>query len=106
VILVREDLATTDIAALEATTGLLAVHGARTSHAAVLARQLGKACIVGCTGLAIDADGHAGQFGAQRIAEGEMLTLDAASGCVYPGSLPVVRTPPHELLGRLNALGA
>ncbi|HXQ63253.1 MAG TPA: PEP/pyruvate-binding domain-containing protein [Steroidobacteraceae bacterium] len=106
VILVREELATSDIAALEATAGLLAVRGARTSHAAVVARQLGKACIVGCAGLAIDADRHAGQVGARRIAEGEMLTLDAASGRVYPGRLAVVRRPPSELLGRLNALGA
>ena len=106
VVLVREDVATSDIAALEATAGLLAARGARTSHAAVIARQLGKTCIVGCMGLTIDADSRGARFGARHIAEGEMLTLDAASGCVYPGSLPVVSRPPDELLGRLNALGA
>jgi pyruvate, orthophosphate dikinase len=105
VILVREEAATGDIAALEAAVGLLAVRGARTSHAAVVARQLGKACIVGCAELTIDADGRGGRFGTRRVAEGEPLTLEAASGRVYPGLLPVVRRPPHELLGRLARLG-
>jgi pyruvate, orthophosphate dikinase len=104
-ILLREEVATADIAALEAAAGLVAARGARTSHAAVIARQLGKACIVGCAGLAIDADGRAGRLGAERIVEGTPLTVDAGSGRIYAGTLPVVRRRPEELLARLAALG-
>ncbi len=105
VILLRAEVATGDIAALESAVGLVAARGARTSHAAVVARQLGKPCIVGCTALEIDADQRAGRLGARRIGEGEPLTMDAASGHIYAGILPVVRRRPEHLLGRLAALG-
>ncbi len=105
VILLREEVATADIAALEAAAGLVAARGARTSHAAVIARQLGKACVVGCASLAIDADARAGHFGAERVAEGDPLTVDAGSGRIYAGTLPVARRRPDALLARLEALG-
>jgi pyruvate,orthophosphate dikinase len=104
VILIRDDIATSDIAALEVCAGLLAVRGARTAHAAVVARQLGKACIVGCTGLEIEAGQRAMRFGPRRVVEGDVLTLDAATGRVYAGALPVVRHPPIDLLARLAKL--
>jgi pyruvate, orthophosphate dikinase len=104
VILVRDNIATSDIAALEVSAGLLAVRGARTAHAAVIARQLGKACIVGCTGLEIDVDQRAMRFGSRRLVEGDMLTLDAATGRVYAGTLPIVRRQPIDLLDRLAKL--
>jgi pyruvate,orthophosphate dikinase len=106
VILVRDDVATSDIAALEAAAGLLAVRGARTAHAAVVARQLGKVCVVGCTGLEIESDQRRLRFGARSLAEGDLLTLDGATGRVYAGALPVVRRRPEELLARLAALRA
>ena len=105
VILLREEVATGDIAALEAAAGLVAARGARTAHAAVVARQLGKACIVGCTGLEIDAGGRSGRLGERRLVEGEPLTIDAGSGRIYAGRLPVVRRRPDALLARLEALG-
>ena len=104
VILVRDDIATGDIAALEVSAGLLAVRGARTAHAAVVARQLGKPCIVGCGGLMIEAGQQAMRFGSRRLVEGDMLTLDAATGRVYAGTLPVVRRQPFDLLVRLAKL--
>jgi pyruvate,orthophosphate dikinase len=55
VVLVRRDAETSDIAALESAAGLLTQRGARTSHAAVVACQLGKVCLVGCSELQIDA---------------------------------------------------
>ncbi|HUO96846.1 MAG TPA: PEP/pyruvate-binding domain-containing protein [Steroidobacteraceae bacterium] len=106
VVLLREDVTTADIAALEAAVGLVAARGARTAHAAVVARQLGKACIVGCQALTIDPGQRAAWFGTERIAEGELLTIDAGSGRVYRGSLPVVRRRPEALWRRLAALGA
>jgi pyruvate,orthophosphate dikinase len=84
----------------------VAARGARTSHAAVVARQLGKACIVGCQALEVDAGGRTGHLGGRRVDEGEALTLDATSGRIYAGTLPVVRRRPDGLLKRLAALGA
>jgi len=104
VILLREDVATGDIAALEATAGLVAAHGARTSHAAVVARQLGKACIVSCSALEVDGSQRSGRFGSRVVAEGEALTIDASSGRVYAGRLPVVTRRPEAMLKRLAAL--
>ncbi|HMK86213.1 MAG TPA: PEP/pyruvate-binding domain-containing protein [Steroidobacteraceae bacterium] len=106
VILVREDVSTSDIAALEVSAGLLACRGARTAHAAVVARQLGKVCIIGCKELSIDADKGAMRFGSRRIAEGELLTLDADTGRVYQGVLAVARRRPEELLAKLASLPA
>lgn len=106
VILVREDVATSDISALEVSAGLLTARGARTAHAAVLARQLGKVCIVGCASLEIEPGERALRFGSRRVAEGEMLTLDAASGRVYAGYLPVVRHRADDLMDRLAKLPA
>ena len=106
VILLREDIATADIAALEAAAGFVAARGARTSHAAVVARQLGKACIVGCAGLEVDAGRRSGRLSGQVVAEGEALTIDAGSGRIYAGRLPVVRRRPEALFKRLVALGA
>jgi pyruvate,orthophosphate dikinase len=106
VILVREDVVTSDISALEVTAGLLSARGARTAHAAVVARQLGKVCIVGCTGLEIEPGARALHFGPRRVAEGEWLTLDAATGRVYAGELPIVRHRADDLLARLAQLPA
>ena len=64
--LVRQDAETRDIAALELAVGLLTAHGARTSHAAVVARQLGKVCLVGCSTLQIDLRSAHGALGARR----------------------------------------
>jgi pyruvate, orthophosphate dikinase len=105
VILLREEVATDDIAALEAAAGLVAARGARTAHAAVVARQLGKACIVGCRELAVDADGRGGRLGTHRVREAELLTVDAGTGRIYAGALPVVRRQPEDLMRRLAALG-
>jgi phosphohistidine swiveling domain-containing protein len=74
VVLVRRDAETRDIAALESATGLLTQRGARTSHAAVVARQLGKVCLVGCTELQIDEAARTLQVGATTLHEGDLIT--------------------------------
>ncbi len=106
VILVREDVATSDIAALEVSAGLLAARGARTAHAAVVARQLGKVCIVGCTGLTIEPGERSIRFGSRRVKEGDPLTLDGSTGNVYLGRLATVRRSPDDLRARLAKLPA
>jgi pyruvate,orthophosphate dikinase len=104
VVLVRRDAETSDIAALESATGLLTQRGARTSHAAVVARQLRKVCLVGCTELQIDEAARTVQVGATTLHEGEQITLDGNEGVFYAGAARVEVNCPEELLVRLDAL--
>jgi pyruvate,orthophosphate dikinase len=106
VVLVRRDAETSDIAALESATGLLTQHGARTSHAAVVARQLGKVCLVGCSELLIDETARTIRVGDATLHEGEMLTLDGNEGVFYAGAAQVEIEYPEELLVRLDSLRA
>ena len=102
VVLARTEIATEDVAGIAAADGVLAAAGGRTSHAAVVARQLGKVCLVGCSGLAIDASGHSCQIGGHRLREGELITLDGDTGCVYRGSLPVIHEHPDRELAEIR----
>jgi pyruvate,orthophosphate dikinase len=86
VILVRRDAETSDMAALEHAAGLLTQHGARTSHAAVVARQMGRVCLVGCEALQIDEGRRELQLAGQVLAEGDLLTLDGNEGLIYAGA--------------------
>jgi pyruvate,orthophosphate dikinase len=104
VVLVRRDADTGDLAALESATGMLTQRGARTSHAAVVARQLGKVCLVGCADLQIDTTARSIQVAGTSLREGELVTLDANEGVVYAGAAQVEVEYPHELLARLDAL--
>ena len=97
-LLVREDTLTADIAGLAACAGLLAVRGSRTAHAAVVARQLGKPCLVGCGQLAIDAAARTITLGGRTFREGEMLWIDAGDGGVYESE------PAYEIDRPLEAL--
>jgi len=104
VILVRHDAETRDIAALDLADGLLTCRGARTSHAAVVARQLGKVCLVGCETLQIDELGRTVRFGGHVLPEGAVLTLDGNEGAIYDGVTAIVETVPEILMARLEAL--
>jgi pyruvate, orthophosphate dikinase len=102
VVLARTEIATEDIAGIAAADGILAAAGGRTSHAAVVARQLGKVCLVGCSELAIDASGHSCQIAGQRLREGELITLDGDTGRVYRGNLPVIHEHPDRELAEIR----
>ena len=104
VVLVRRDAETSDIAALELATGLLTQRGARTSHAAVVARQLGKVCLVGCTELQIDEATRTIKIGNTTLHEGDMLTLDGNEGALYALAVETEIEYPVELLARLESL--
>jgi pyruvate,orthophosphate dikinase len=103
-VLVRRDAETSDIAALEWATGLLTQRGARTSHAAVVARQLGKVCLVGCADLQIDEASRTVTIGRTTLHEGDVLTLDGNDGALYAGSAQTGIEYPMELLTRLASL--
>lgn len=104
VVLVRRDAETADIAALELAGGLLTQRGARTSHAAVVARQMGKVCLVGCEALQIDLAARCIQLGTLTLQEGDTLSLDGHQGRVYAGAVQTRDELPQDLMQRLDAL--
>jgi pyruvate, orthophosphate dikinase len=104
VILVRKDAQTGDIEALDIARGLLTQRGARTSHAAVVARQLGKVCLVGCSDLQINPERESVVLAGTELPQGSLITLDGNSGCVYLGEVATVLVPDTELQWRLKAL--
>jgi len=101
VILVRRDTETADIEGMVNATGVLTGAGGRTSHAAVVARQLGKVCLVACQGLTIDLNRRCCSIGGRTLHEGEFLTLDGNEGGIYPGQLEVVQERPERELARV-----
>jgi pyruvate,orthophosphate dikinase len=103
-ILVRRDAETADIAALDLADGLLTQRGARTAHAAVVARQLGKVCIVSCEAMEIDPEQRRIRFGDRVLAEGDTITLDGNSGQVYAGAVAAAATVPEDIVARLDRL--
>ncbi|MEQ8789615.1 MAG: pyruvate, phosphate dikinase [Pirellulaceae bacterium] len=96
-ILVRHDISTEDVAGLAASAGVLTMLGGRTSHAAVVARQMNKVCIVGCRGLAIEP-GRRCRIGDAAFSAGDFLSLDGHTGAVYAGKREVVTEQPVEWL--------
>ena len=103
VILVRPDISTADVAGIGAAEGVLTGAGSRTSHAAVVARQLGKVCLVNCQALRAQPLESSCTIGDTRLHEGDALTLDADTGRVYAGLLPVVRERPQAALAQVAA---
>ena len=101
VILVREDIATDDIEGLAAAAGVLTAMGGRTCHAAVVARQLGKVCLVGCASLRVEPEERRCALGEGWLHEGDPVTLDGNSGRIYAGRLPVVRERPDAALAEV-----
>lgn len=76
--------------------GILTAFEGRTSHAAVVARQMGKACLVGCKTLRVEPDGRGASLGEQRIHAGDWIALDGATGEITLGGRDIVRAPPPE----------
>jgi pyruvate,orthophosphate dikinase len=96
VVLVRRELATADIAGIAKAEGILTARGGRTSHAAVVARELGKVCLVACADLTIDLDQRSCVIGGRKVAEGDFLSLDGNDGSIYPGPLEVITERPER----------
>jgi pyruvate, orthophosphate dikinase len=102
VILVRRETSTEDILGLNAAAGILTAAGGRTAHAAVVARQLGKACLVGCSALTIDAEHWSASIAGQTLAEGDWLSLDAESGEIYLGKRDILHDKPRAELAEIE----
>jgi len=101
-ILVRTDISTADIGGLAAAAGVLTARGGRTSHAAVVARQLNKVCIVGCRDLSLEAASQRCRVGDHDVARGSLLSLDGNSGHVYAGKLEVLVERPTTYLEQVE----
>ncbi len=98
VILVRRDTSTADVAGFAAAAGIVTAVGGRTAHAALVARQLGKPCVVGCSGLEIDAVGRGARLAGAAIKEGDWLSIDGEAGAVYRARGKItVQKPDAEL---------
>src|SRR5207302_1612761 len=70
--------------------GVLTAHGGMTSHAAVVARGMGKPCVAGCDGLDIDAGAKTLRIGGHQLSEGDVITIDGGTGRVIVGEVPLV----------------
>jgi pyruvate,orthophosphate dikinase len=90
VILIREETKPEDIHGFFAAEGILTSRGGKTSHAAVVARGMGKPCVAGAEGIAVDVMRREAYVGDTVIREGDIITLDGSSGNVYLGKLPTV----------------
>ena len=91
VILVREETKPEDVPAFFAAAGILTSRGGKTSHAAVVARGMGKPCIVGCSDLKIDYDNGKCVADGQIINEGDTITIDGSSGGIFLGEMPTIQ---------------
>jgi pyruvate,orthophosphate dikinase len=101
VILVREETKPEDIHGFFASEGILTSRGGKTSHAAVVARGMGKPCVAGAEGISVDVAHRQAQIGDKIIHEGDVITIDGACGYVYLGEIPTVEP---EFSPELNTL--
>jgi pyruvate,orthophosphate dikinase len=97
-ILVRRDTVTADIDGMALAAGILTASGGRTSHAAVVARHLGKVCLVACPGLEINLGRRECLLGGTLIKEGDFLSLDGNTGAVHLGRLKTLIERPEKAL--------
>jgi pyruvate,orthophosphate dikinase len=91
VILVRQETSPDDIHGMNAAQGFLTARGGMTSHAAVVARQMGKVCVAGCDAVVVE-DSTTVIIGGRRFKEGDFLSINGSNGNVYAGDLPVVES--------------
>jgi len=101
VILVREETKPEDIHGFFAAQGILTSRGGKTSHAAVVARGMGKPCVAGAEGIKVDVRNRQAQFGEKVLHEGDIITIDGGTGNVYLGDIPTV---PPEFSRELRTL--
>ncbi len=101
VVLVRTETSPEDIEGMEAAEGVLTSRGGATSHAAVVARGMGKPCVVGAGELSIDYKKSSAGLGGKTISEGDVISIDGTTGEIFDGEIPT-REP--ELTGNFATL--
>jgi pyruvate,orthophosphate dikinase len=101
VILVREETKPEDIHGFFASEGILTSRGGKTSHAAVVARGMGKPCVAGAEDIAVDVSAREAYIGDQTVKEGEVITIDGSTGRVYLGKVATIEADFSPELNRL-----
>lgn len=102
VILVRPDTSTADVGGFAVSEGIVTAVGGRTAHAALVARQMGKPCIVGCAGLTVDVPGRSARLGETVIQEGDWLSIDGETGTIHLGRGSLVVDRPEAELAEIE----
>ena len=90
VILVRLETSPEDITGMKAAQGILTVRGGMTSHAAVVARGMGKCCVSGCGDIAMDEENKRFTLNGKTYVEGDEISIDGSTGKIYDGIIPTV----------------
>ena len=90
VILVRLETSPEDITGMKASQGILTVRGGMTSHAAVVARGMGKCCVSGCGEIAMDEENKKFTLAGKTFVEGDYISIDGSTGNIYDGIIPTV----------------
>jgi len=101
VILVRPETNPDDVPGMLASQGILTARGGKTSHAAVVARGVGKPCVVGCEAIKMDLEARRFYINEVEVKEGDIISIDGATGQVMPGVMPLIEprmTPEMEKL--------
>ena len=106
VILARDDLSTDDLRTLQLAAGAILPRGSRTSHAIVVARQMGKVVVVHCPTVSVDPAARLLRASGRELREGETVTIDGATGRIYAGAVRFVTRPPTALLEEARRLRA
>ncbi len=103
VVLVRLETSPEDIEGMKAAQGILTVRGGMTSHAAVVARGMGKCCVSGCGEIKMDEENKKFELAGKTYAEGDWISLDGSTGSIYEGAVPTVEATIAGEFGRVMA---
>ncbi len=101
VVLVRLETSPEDIEGMKAAQGILTVRGGMTSHAAVVARGMGKCCVSGCGAIVMDEENKQFTLSGKTYHEGDWLSLDGSTGSIYDGAMPTVDASVSGDFGRI-----
>ena len=101
VVLVRLETSPEDIEGMKAAQGILTVRGGMTSHAAVVARGMGKCCVSGCGAIAMDEENKKFTLAGKTYHEGDWLSIDGSTGNIYDGQIPTVEATIAGEFGRI-----
>ena len=101
VVLVRLETSPEDIEGMKAAQGILTVRGGMTSHAAVVARGMGKCCVSGCGAIVMDEENKQFTLAGKTYHEGDWLSLDGSTGNIYDGAMPTVDASVGGDFGRI-----
>ncbi|MGN1041923.1 MAG: pyruvate, phosphate dikinase [Christensenellales bacterium] len=103
VVLVRLETSPEDIEGMKASQGILTVRGGMTSHAAVVARGMGTCCVSGCSAIVMDEANKKFTLNGKVFHEGDSISIDGSTGCIYDGIIPTVDATIGGEFGRIMA---